>query len=647
MRKSRTKTGCRPLRAGIAVGATVAAVVAGTALPAYAGTFTTSTTQVAAVTGGTTLYLTGTGTAFDSPVVSLTTYSDLAVRFITPSTATCPTTYAGTSATSGAAVVSAGLATAGSATDAYVTVPPGLVHNTTYGLCLYGTNSATNADLVATGGSSPVFTGDTASNTVTAVNMGALGPSTGVAGDKITTTAGHDAFTLGSYSTQFVNNSSMTCPTTYSTTTSQILTATTVKTSVRVLTVTVPTSPALTAGTPYVVCHYAGSTVGSSVLAARSRSSFAVYGTTALPSVAMSPVGGSSGTATAITLTAPSPIFTGSAPAVLFTTNACPATYTAGSNNLEPYAPTVSPAVSKISNSKIATTVPTAIIVGGLDATTPWNVCAYASTSGALVAAPSTYSVAPVLNVTGAQFSTGAASPTNTLSGPSQGGQQITVTGLTGIPSAAAVAAGARLTAMLGNSPITNITPIDATSFSGVTGPNVAGDAQLSVTTAAGTKTTTAAAAGGTRYYTFTYGTTVTPNTAPSGSSPVLDITGAGFSNIATWANTANGVASTASGYVILTNNAYYGQTFNNLNIFATAPVSYCNGVLPISDTEIICTLNLAARIDSVSLNAPTIGATAVPAGSYTVTVVNEGNDIDANEYSIVSSGSTFTVAPF
>jgi hypothetical protein len=287
--------------------------------------------------------------------------------------------------------------------------------------------------------------------------------------------------------------------------------------------------------------------------------------------------------------------------------------------------------------------VPTAI-VGSSEPTTPWNVCVYASTStgAAMVTAPAVYTVAPVLTVTGGtvKFAVGSGSPATTGSGPSQGGQTITFSFMTGIPTAP----GALLTASLGGAPVTNIVPIDSTSFTGVTSPHAAGAVALSVTTAAGTKTTT------TTPYTYTYGITISPNTAATNTTPVLDIAGAGFSTITTWANSATTTSSTANGYVLLTDNSYYTQTFTNLNVYAAAkpPISYCNSVLPISDIEIICTLNLAAMIDSVNGSSqPVITTNPVPAGTYTITVINEGNDIDANEYSIISSGSTFTVAPF
>jgi hypothetical protein len=281
----------------------------------------------------------------------------------------------------------------------------------------------------------------------------------------------------------------------------------------------------------------------------------------------------------------------------------------------------------------LAVTVPSTVIVGGLDATTAWNVCAYASNVGALLATPATFTVAPGLIASSASISP--------ASGPAQGLSAITVSGMTGVPTAA----GALLTATLGGEPITDIEVIDGTSFSGVTGAHGAGAVALAVTTAAGTKTKAAA-------FTYSYGVTVSPNTAPNTSNIVLDITGAGFSAVTTWADTTTAVATGANGYVFLTNNAWNAALVadgpSDYNAMAVAPVSYCNTVLPISDVELICTLNLLAMINSSNGTVPTITpSTAVPNGTYTVTVVNEGDDIDASENSMVSSPSTFTVAPY
>jgi hypothetical protein len=244
--------------------------------------------------------------------------------------------------------------------------------------------------------------------------------------------------------------------------------------------------------------------------------------------------------------------------------------------------------------------------------------------------------------VSGATFAVGSGSAASTGSGPAQGGSSVTFAGLTGIPTTT----GATLSATLGGSAINNITAIDATSFSGTTTAHAAGAVNLTVTTAAGTKSTTNTP------YSYTYGVTITPNTGASGTTPILDITSAGFSSLV-FADVVDATAlDAAKAYVLLTNNTWNAQTFASDTLaLELKSVSYCNSVLQISDSEIICTLDLANSIASVgaSDNTPTFQTTDVPSGTYTVTVVNSGEDLNAADfdYSIVSSGSTFTVANY
>lgn len=608
MRKSRTKTGSRTWVAGaVAALATATALATAPALPALAGaTMTLSTSQVA-ISGGTVLYVTG-GTALTS---------SLGVRFALSSNS-CPANYN----TSQTGAVDGGLITIVDATTAYVTTPA--MPAGTYKPCFY--------DDATTGGS---FAADTMAGsgtvTVTAVNFGTLSATTGQSGEKPTLTAASAVLTGTSYSTQFVSGVTA-CPTTYTTPSSTAIVGTTAKTSTSVLTITVPTT--LTAGTAYYVCSYAGTTAGSSALAIRGSVTFASFSST-LPAATLVPTGGSSGTQPTFTVSTSGSAtpFTGT-PAVLVTRNSCPLTYPASvSAVLEPYSATM----TKISSSKIAVTMPATVIVGGSDVTTAWHVCTYTSnsTGAAMGTAPVAYAVAPVLSVASAVFSSS--------SGPAQGGSAITITGLTGIP----LVSGAQLTASLGGSPINGITALSTTSFSGTTTAHAAGPVQLSVTTAAGTKTTSG------NVYTYTYGITVTPNTAARTANPILDITGAGFGTL-TFGNVATATALSAStAYVLLTDNDWNARDFSTdkvaLDTGVDLPVSYCNNVLPISDAEIICTLNLTAMIDSASTDTPVITTNAVPNGTYTVTVVNAKDGLNSADYnySVVSSGSTFTVAPF
>jgi len=609
MRKSQARTGHRPLRVVAAAAFATALVLAGTAVPALAAV-TLSTSQVA-IGGGTVLYITG-GTALADTQ---------GIRFVA-STANCPATYA----TVQAGAVDGGAIKAISVATAYVTTPA--LAAGTYKACLH-------SDLT-TGAAAA----DQPGGTVTAVNVATLSPTTGQAADKVTLTATTGIFTLTAYSTEFVSGVTA-CPATYTTASATAIVGATTKTSTSILSVTVPAT--LVAGTPYYVCSYVGAVAGTSALAARSNVTFASFAST-LPPTSLAPTGGSSGVAATVTVSVPttSAVFTG-APDVVVTRNSCPLVRPADAalgttTLLEPYEPTV----TKISNSKLAVTMPTTVIVGGLDVTTAWNVCTYASvTAGAaLVAAPTVYSVAPVLDVSSAQYAVGSGAAAGTGSGPAQGGSQVTVSGLTGIPTAA----GATLSASLGGSPINITTVNSSSSFTGTTTAHAAGAVKLSVTTSAGTKTTT------TSPYTYTYGITVSPNTAATNTTPVLDITGAGFGSLTFGTVTDTVALASGTAYVLLTDNVWNIQTFASAtDAQAVKAISFCNGVLPISDTEIICSLDLTQSIASVATNAPTFQATDVPAGTYTMTVVNSGEDLEATEYnySIVSSGSTFTVAPY
>ncbi|WP_045742004.1 hypothetical protein [Actinoplanes rectilineatus] len=607
MRKSLARPG-RRLVIGAVAAVTAAAALAGATPALAAGTFTLGTTQVAAA-GGTVLYLYGTGS---------TLASALGARFVTPVAATCPTLYGDAAVTAGSTVVNAGAVSSTSATRAYLTTPA-MTAGSSYKLCLYGG--------VATG--STTYAGDTTADTVTAVNVGTLNAYNGKAADKLTLTAPTGTFSGTTYTSQFISGVTA-CPSAPATASATVIAGTTAKASAAALTITVPT---LVTGTSYLICNYA-----ASALFSRADRSFAVFDTT-LPALTVSPNNGSSGTATNVLVSVPaaSAVFTGAAPAVLVSRSACPATYAAGATGMEPFAATT----TKISTTKLAVVIPTTTIVGGMDTTTGWNVCAYASTSGALLAAPGTFNAAPALSVASVTFAVGSGSALSTGSGPAQGGSSVTFAGLTGIPTTA----GSILSASLGGSPITITKVNDATSFTGTTSSHAAGAVNLSITTAAGTKSTSNTP------YSYSYGITVTPNTGASNTTPVLDILGAGFSSL----SFLDVVTATAlvvnKSYVLLTDNTWNAQDFTTAPIGAQAvkAVSYCNTVLPISDSEIICTLDLTKSISGVASNAPTIASVAVPNGNYTVSVVNSGTALQSTafNYSIVSSGSAFTVSPY
>jgi IPT/TIG domain-containing protein len=615
MPKSQQRTGHRLLTIGATTAVAASTMLVATALPAYAATATLSQTQVA-VGGGTVLRIMGTGLAISD------THG---VRFA-PAAGACPSDY---DETTPAGAVSAGAMDAFGTSMAVIVTPAGLTAGAAYKVCVYADTSGSGA-LVAT---------DTIPD-VTAVHMLAQNTTVLKAGDKVTLTANSGIFSAATYASQIVNNTTTTCPLTLQTPAAPgppayITAPATTKTtgSSSQIAVTMPAATAFVAGTPYLVCTYATATAGAA-LVARSRSTVSTVPAD-LPAPTLSPTGGSSATATTITQTLPntSTLFT-TTPDVLITQNACASTRPAALGG-----DYVQGGVTKIANYKIAVTVPSSVAVSTGDVTTPWNLCTYASTTPgtALVLVPTIYNVAPVLSLDTAAYAVGSAAADTSAEGPAQGNSLVTISGLTGIPTAE----GAVLSASLGGSPLA-ITGKTSTSITGTTSAHAAGAVNLTVTTAAGTKSTT------TTPYTFTYGITVAPNTAASGTTPIIDITGAGFGALTFGDGGAALVANRA--YVFLTDNVWNAQDFSSpLSAFATVPISYCNNVLPISDTEIICTLNLTSRIDSVSTWTPTVSGIDVPPGSYTVTVANARGGLDETlyNYSIVSSGSTFTVASY
>src|SRR3954451_13024695 len=159
MRKSQERSGIRPIRAGLAVAATAAAVVAGFAAPAYAVPTTTTIAGPPQIPtqGGGILYVTGTG-AFDEAVYG---------RLIPSATASCPGNgSAGAPSATNVEVTAANISVAVDGNSATVTTPA--LSAGAWRLCTYDSDNAASS-------------GESTSTTVTAVPMGALSASTGPA----------------------------------------------------------------------------------------------------------------------------------------------------------------------------------------------------------------------------------------------------------------------------------------------------------------------------------------------------------------------------------------------------------------------------------------------------------------------------------
>jgi hypothetical protein len=316
-----------------------------------------------------------------------------------------------------------------------------------------------------------------------------------------------------------------------------------------------------------------------------------------------------------------------STPGVNFSIPACPGTYnatvvatpTSTAGNI------TGAVVTKISSNKAAITVPSGVVTVAAGTATKWNVCVYdGATSGSLIGSGA-YTVAPGVTLT-------SISP---ASGPALGGTTITVVG-SSLPTTTSGILGATL----GGLPLTNIAAVNASSFTATAPTHSAGSVALTVTTAAGTQTLNTA-------FSYSNGIVVTPNTnplVPNGTpalNPTLDIAGAGFSALAT---VPFGATLAAAPHIYLVNDTYSSAGPDGTH-WTTPPITDCTSPLVISDTELICTLNLNSTLDA----AGAATTTPVPRGTYTVTIVADsarGATTTINPTDI-SSGATFTVAPY
>ncbi|MBB2942739.1 hypothetical protein FB565_002452 [Actinoplanes lutulentus] len=326
-----------------------------------------------------------------------------------------------------------------------------------------------------------------------------------------------------------------------------------------------------------------------------------------------------------------------SSPNVTLSMPACQTTYnTTASSAVTPSSATVgnivtSVTASKINNFKAAFLLPSLDQAPNTATSTKYNICVYSGTgSSDVLIGNGTYTVASpaALDVT---------TPILPANGPALGGTTVTVIG-TGFPTTAT-----GITATLGGAALTGITPISSTKFTAVTPARQSGSAALTVTTAAGTVTKSGV-------FTYSNGIAITPNTnptVPNGTpalNPTIDIIGVGFQS-STY-DFSDTLAAAAKSHVFLTEGAYAAAGTQATPVWTTPPVTDCTGVVVISDTEIICKLNLNKSLGSASPTAFT--ATQVPEGTYTLTVVANGapGAITPNP-SDISSGSTFTVSAY
>ena len=571
MRKSEPRTGSRALRTGIAVAATAAVVVAGTATPAFA--VVPALTQ-SVYSGPASGAITVSATNFLSGVTT-------PAAFFTVAT-TCVDPYA-TSTVAASLTTTATIAKVDDST-ATVTVPSSLSLGASgatkaYKICVYAGSTAGTSALKGTGDytMAPVATPTATS--------GASG-----GGNTLTVNVPSSApiFTTSSVATVF--SASGGCPAVYGSP-SATLTATATKVTTTQVTVPVPVGVGGATGTPFAICFYSSTNSTTGLLIAAS--SVSAYSVTLPPATLSSTIGPVSTVPNPVnlTITSSGTVLTGvTTPAVVMVaaTGTCSA--------MHPSSPTANTFATgrKLANTKAAFTVPTAITVLS-GSSTEYRVCLYSSssaTTGRLLGV-SSFTVANVPTIT-------AVSPS---SGPALGYSTITVTGAN-FPTTAG-----SITATLGGLALTSITPVDANTFTAVTPPHATGSVALSMSTAMGSDTLASA-------YTYLNSIQISPNTAPNtATAQDVDVQGAGFLNYA-FSSTAN-----TGAHVYLVEGVYNGITGASLTVKSNGPVADCGSVLVISDAELICSLNLTAALNAA-------GATVVPSGYHSGTATTAGTNV-------------------
>lgn len=379
----------------------------------------------------------------------------------------------------------------------------------------------------------------------------------------------------------------------------------------------------------------AGAAAGLVAAALVSTPAFAAVVPVTLSSPNGSAVGGNTITASSSTAAA---FLTGvTAPHTTFSLAACQTTYNAAASTAAaPSSATVGNVITavttKVSNSKATIKVPNLGPLPGVLASLAYKVCIYKSTTAdSELAGTATYTVATPPTFAGSAVLPGT--------GPALGGTPITISG-TNFPTTAG-----SITGTLGGVALTSVVPISSTGFTAIAPLHAPGPVTLAVTTAAGTLTKTNA-------YTYSNGIVVTPSTAPNTSTAAyVDVLGAGFLNY-DFATVA-WVAATNKARVWLVDGTYDPDT-TLATAYVRGPSAECVAPVVISDNELICAFNLATGALTHTTGA-SLG-TAVPNGTYTITVVNNGDwakavpaDIASGAYlqSDVSSGSTFTVAAY
>jgi hypothetical protein len=421
----------------------------------------------------------------------------------------------------------------------------------------------------------------------------ALNPAVGLTGggNTVGITTATNVFTgIATIGAQFVTDN---CPTTFGAPAAGVA-ATVTRTGDAAASVVVPASVTSTTAVPtkYNLCFYNG---------VASTSPFVSGSVYTASQLALSQSTGPWQGGNSINVTSPNQFLAGvDDPGVLFTKDAaCPTDYDDDdATNDKVVGPDF---IRKLSNTRLATSVPANLYADqdamntavGSGSSVMWNLCIYAGTTDSDNAASSDLVASNPYKVTTIQTVTGI-SP---RAGAALGGSTVTVTG-TAFPTEPGA-----ITATLGGTPLTEITVLSGNAFTArVPRHAPANNVSLVVTTAGGSATLLNA-------FSYTSSLIATPNTAPNNRVVEVVVRGVGFES-APWDNTL-----TTGAHIFLVKGSYNSTDVDPGGSPARAnpPVADCNKVLVLSDTEVICRLDLTTRLDAVgtalmSAVAPTPG---------------------------------------
>jgi hypothetical protein len=298
--------------------------------------------------------------------------------------------------------------------------------------------------------------------------------------------------------------------------------------------------------------------------------------------------------------------------------------------------PSAYPALDDLGNPSSVN--PNGLVLVGAQISAKWNVCVYDSdsTTSSTLLASSLYTL--VLR------------PTITsivpASSPAGGGQSITVngTGFTQVPIP--------ITGSIGGAALTNIkVATNGNSFTATTGPRAAGTGlAVSVKTPGGTVSSLDPDNNGLAQdgnpatndapipFSYGNGIRITPNTAAVDELVTVDVYGAGFSLVSF--DTFGSPTSTLA-HVFLVNDGYVAASNRG--------VAECVVEVVVSDTELVCTLDLSAYQLSPADSSMVVPNVPIADGAYILTVVTDGatNAASNGNPSIISSGAAFVVAPY